>query len=392
MAWSKKLPSGKWQAKYRDRDGKERSAGSFPHKRAADNAAAAAEYEARSLGWRNPDAAARTWGEWCEEWWPTRSAEPSTLDAECSIRDHHLLPRWGQVPLIEITRQEGRRWISELASVERTPSPAELKRRKDPNYQPIKKLLSAASIGRIFGLFSTSLSAAVDAEIIPSNPIFRLKMPRRPPATERYLTKAEVDLIEEVMVSPLDRAILALLVGTGLRWGEAMGLHRHRVDFKRGLIHVVETFDRSTGEIKAYPKGKLAREVPLPGWVAEAILNVGTPESRSCGIRHRGAACRSNLLLHDGAVTDVNNWRKRSWSPALTAAGVEHTRIHDLRHTYASWLLQDGISLEEVASLLGHASTAVTTRYAHLGAVPSQRVLAAMNRAANVPQTGVNID
>ncbi|BAS07340.1 tyrosine recombinase XerC-like [Arthrobacter sp. Hiyo4] len=174
-------------------------------------------------------------------------------------------------------------------------------------------------------------------------------------------------------------AAIALMAGCGLRWGEAMGLHRHRLDLERGWLRVVETWDPKAAQIKAYPKGKKARNVPVPDWVREALARVQVLDAGSCGHAHAAGRCRSNLVLHGhGEMADVNNWRKRVWAPALERADIGHARPHDLRHTYASWLVQNGVPIEEVARLLGHASSAVTQRYAHLADVPKDAVLNAV--------------
>ncbi|MFK0005514.1 tyrosine-type recombinase/integrase [Paenarthrobacter sp. NPDC090520] len=391
MAWTKKLPSGKYQGLYRDGGGKERSAGTFPHKRAAQNAASAKEEASRTAGWRDPDAARRTWGEWCHEWWPTRKIEASTAANELSMRDQHLFPKWADVPLCDITRQDGRKWIAELSKIEVKPSKAELKRRESSDYKPVVRTLAAASVQRIFGLFSASLMAAVDAEVLPANPVYRLKLPQRPPAQERYLTKDEYQALDAVLDTKVDAAIVGLLVGTGLRWGEAMGLHAHRVDRERRMIHIVETYDYEAGMIKPYPKGKRARSVPLPDWVAQLLDEVDITPATSCGHDHRVGRCRSGLVLNaQGTMIDADNWRKRVWIPALEIAGIDHTRPHDLRHTYASWLIQSGVSIKEVGRLLGHASPVTTERYAHLAEIPAEQVTEALNlgvRTANVPQS-----
>ena len=189
MASTRKLPSGKYQGRYRDGNGDPQSAGVFTHKRTAMNAASAAEKESRERSWRDPAAADRPWSDWCEEWWPTRKLEPSTEHNERSALDQHIMPKWGETSLEDITRQDGRKWIAELSATEREPTAAELRRREDPEYKPMVKLLAASTVQRIFGIFSVSLMAAVDAEILGSNPLYKLSLPQRPPAQERYITK-----------------------------------------------------------------------------------------------------------------------------------------------------------------------------------------------------------
>ncbi|SEE24685.1 Site-specific recombinase XerD [Arthrobacter alpinus] len=398
MASTRRLPSGKYQGRYRDGNGKPQSAGVFPREKAALKAAIVKEEASRTGGWRDPAAGERPWGDWCEEWWPTRKLENSTEKNERSALEQHIMPKWGETPLGEITRQDGRKWIAELKVTERAPTAAELKRREELEYKPVVKLLAASTVQRIFGIFSASLMAAVDAEIIQANPLYKLALPQRPPAQERYLTKAEYQSLDAVLDSKRDAAIVGLLVGTGMRWGEAMGLHTHRIDRERGMIHIVETWDSTSGQIKPYPKGKLARSVSLESWVAELLDELGLSETASCGHVHAAGRCRSGLALHGpGRMTILDNWRKRVWTPATKLSKLDPLRPHDLRHTYASWLLQAGVSLAEVSRLLGHASQTTTQRYAHLAELPVEHVSAALRlpsvrtagHATDVPQTEV---
>jgi integrase len=363
MGWARKLPSGRYQGQYRGTDGKVRTAdgGPFSHKAAAVRAAAEAEAEARAPGWRDPSAGLMTWAAWCEAWWPTRTVEASTLAADTGRRDNHLMPRWGAVALVDITRHDVKAWAAELRA----------------------RGLSPATVHRIVTLLSASLAAAVDAEILQANAAARLRLPTPPASAERYLTREEFDAIAGHLEGQWLR-MATLLVGTGARFGEAAGLHHARVDAGRGWVEIVETWDPARGAIKGYPKGRRRRQVPLPGWV-----DLGTPETQTCGATHPG--CRSPLVVSSEAGTpmDVDNFRKR-WDVACRRADVGHVRPHDLRHTYASWLLQAGISLAEVGRLLGHVSPTTTQRYAHLAETPAEEVLAALGRprprAANVQQ------
>jgi integrase len=68
----------------------------------------------------------------------------------------------------------------------------------------------------------------------------------------------------------------------------------------------------------------------------------------------------------EGGRIDINNWRHRSWTPALAAAGVKHRRIYDLRHTYATWSLAAGIDIFTLARRMGTSVKMIDRTYGHL--------------------------
>ena len=147
------------------------------------------------------------------------------------------------------------------------------------------------------------------------------------------------------------------------------------------MLRVVETWDEPSGRMKSYPKGKQVRDVPLtPELVAVLALQ---PYQKGCGVPHASGTCRSGLVFAtpSGTVLRNSNWAA-DWRRAVADSGVSHCRIHDLRHTYASWLLQAGIPLAEVGRLMGHVSTQTTAKYAHLAATPSAAVLTALQPIA----------
>ena len=85
-------------------------------------------------------------------------------------------------------------------------------------------------------LLSASLNAAVDNEIIESNPASRIKLPGSAQAQERYLTLEEYAAVVEELPTSYDQLLVEMLAYTGLRWGEVAGLHWNRVDLGRGLV------------------------------------------------------------------------------------------------------------------------------------------------------------
>jgi integrase len=361
MAWAELLPSGRYRGVYRDTQKKRRSAGTYSHKSEAERKAGAAEDKARKSSWADPDAGKRPWGEWADEWWPTRGKAPSTMKVDANRRKVHLDPRWAAVPIGSIRRHDIRSWAATMA----------------------RRGTGASTVQRAVHLLSASLAAAVDAEVLPANPAARLVLPSGAISQERYLTRDEYELLLAQMPTTHDQLIVHLLTYTGLRWGEMAGLHWDRVDLERGVLRVAETWDEKDGAVAPYPKGKKVRDVPIPGWLA-ALLDE-QPRTKVCGQRHVAGRCRSGLVLTTpgGSVLRNPKW-SAVWREAVDLADIGEVRIHDCRHTYASWLIQAGVPLARVGQLMGHVSTATTQKYAHLDDAPADEVMAALTAPGEV--------
>lgn len=368
MPWADKLPNGFYRACWRDELGVSHSTSRNPENGQRMNRATA-----RRIAGKLEDATrhgraahmgrAPTWGDWLPHWQAHRIVEPSTRKGDALRVEKYLLPRWGTVRLNRISRSDVQAWANELAASD----------------------LSAGSIEKVVRLFGASITAAVESDRVrlPVNPCVRIRLPRVAPGHERFLTRAEVDRIVDHLNEPYKTAVL-LAAWTGMRWGELAGLHWQRVDLDRRLIDVVETWDREAGRIKTYPKGHNRRGLPIADRLL-AVLDAAkarTGHLASCGVEHAkgGAKCRTGLVVPAprGGPIGGQNFGRRQWEEACDLAGVGDARLHDLRHTFASWLVQDGVPLQEVQRLLGHASIVTTQRYAHLGVSQNEAVLAAL--------------
>lgn len=390
MAFSELRPSGRYRGGYRDANGQKRYIeGTFARAKQAKDAATVAEHESRSLGWRDPKAAKRVYADWVHEWWGARTVEPSTMRADLIKLNLHVLPKWGDQPLIGIKRGDVKTWANELAA-----TPLGRVEPEDAEYGEIETL-SPSTVLKIVYLLSASLQAAVDDGILEYNPASRLKLPPPGEPDDRFLTHAEFAKVLAHLPTDHDRLIAELLVSTGMRFGELAGAHWHRVNEVAGTLLVVDTWDVDDQSMKPYPKGKRSRDVPVPVELLGRLAGVERPDV--CGQRHRSGKCRSGLLLVGERNSDPLNvgwWGQHRWAPAVEKAKVGHCRVHDLRHTYASWLIQSGHSLAEVGKLLGHVSTQTTARYAHLLQADHSRVMAALkaptdSKAATVTRIGV---
>lgn len=350
MAWVEPLPSGRFRGCYRDARGKQRHVeGTFTQRAQALRAAGSKEDEQRKPGATDPKAGKITWGSWFEMWHASRTLAYSTKNEYRSTASNHILPTWKKVPLVDIDKLGTDTWVADLAANGASPW----------------------TIRVALQLFTASLNAAVENKKLGVNPAKGVKGLDLPKGLERYLTPDEVEAIAHYMQG-VNQVIVWTDVSTGLRMGELAGLHVPRVDVDRGVIDVIEQFDQKAGVIKAVPKDKEERHVPIPPDVAAMLGDrIDTlPRTKTCGVKHETGRCPGGplvLLGKRGAPLRSNEWGRGPWSRALKLAKIEgRVRPQDMRHTFASWLIQQGVSFAELARVMGHSDWEVTKKYAHL--------------------------
>lgn len=134
---------------------------------------------------------------------------------------------------------------------------------------------------------------------------------------------------------------------TGMRRGEMLGLEWRRVDLKEGLIYL-EAENQKNGKIGSIPLNQEARRALL---------------SRA---RFRAENCPDSTWVFAHKNGSRIQSVKKSFRTACVRAGIENFHIHDLRHTCATWLVQSGVSIREVAEPLRHSDNRVTMRYSQL--------------------------
>lgn len=185
----------------------------------------------------------------------------------------------------------------------------------------------------------------VSAELLEA-----IEKPRVDDAREVCLTKAEEARLFSEMCEDL-RDLCVFLVNTGLRLGEARRLTLADYDEVDGSI--------TTWTKKGAGRKLRKRRVPLNAAATDALLRqVRKGKGLSGSIspiftdRKGQPWCRTTLYTR--------------WHEACEAAGFEDLRPHDLRHTFASRLVQGGVELHVVGRLLGHSSLQTTVRYSHL--------------------------
>jgi integrase len=205
--------------------------------------------------------------------------------------------------------------------------------------------LPAGSRHDVFRAFRQVLAWGIEQELTTRNPALGIRNPKRKRHERRpivpFETWEQVDSVVEEL-DPRYAAIPVVLVGTGLRPEEMFGLERRDVDREAGVLHVRRRFTQGVLKQGGKTDGS-TRAVPLRQRVRDA-LEAMPPR------------IDSPLLFPAprGGYIDLEKFRHREWAPALRAAGIEHRRVYDCRHTFATWAIEDGrLSLIRLAKMMG---------------------------------------
>ena len=352
----KQLSNGKqaYLVRVRAADGTERTK-QFARRRDAEQFAHLTEVDRGNGSYIDPRLGKVTVQEWFNRWWPTvNTLRPSTrVRDEASFRTH-IAPTFGSMPLARVDRTTLREWVAKLSD-------------------PDGAALAPATVTKAVQVFNKTMRAAVDDRLIASNPVERLPLPKIVREEMRFLTDDELWTLADT-IDARYRAFVLLAGYSGLRLGELLGLRWQRVDLLRRQVVVAETLVDLAGQVSfGPPKTKAAlRTVGIPTFVAEAMATI--PDR---------PAVPDQLVFQspDGHAIRPGLFRRRFWTPAVTAAGFTPLRIHDLRHTAISLWIAAGANPKQVAVRAGHTSVSVVLdRYGHLYPQPEADLMDALER------------
>ena len=228
--------------------------------------------------------------------------------------------------------------------------------------------VSDGTIKREVGTLSSAFNHAIKKHHWRiENPCTKAATPKEPKGRVRYLSYEEAKTLLQAADSPFDRYgkrltsqykspvirdFIELALNTGCRKQELLSLKWSHIDFTTRLIYLEST---KSGEWQTVPINEDARRVLVESMRLRDEVCPDTPWV----FFHLKPALNTNV---GDRVKDV----KKAFSTACRRAGIKDFHIHDLRHTFASWLVMNGTPLFEVSKLLRHASIQMTERYAHL--------------------------
>jgi integrase len=250
-----------------------------------------------------------------------------------------------------------------MASITRAPVKAYMERRAGEGVTPASVLRELAVLSAAFNYVRFELEWPVDNPVQGRKPI---------PAKGRVRWESREridDLIAAAREEPKAASHLPdyirLAVNTGCRRGELLWLRWSQVDLARGVIRLTAT-DTKTGVSRGIPLSDDAQKVLKHRLAERDRLCPGSP----------WVFCHLDGQRLGERITDI----KKSFAGACRRAGIEDFRIHDLRHTFASWLVMEGTPLTEVRDLLGHTTVRMTERYAHLAPDNLKSAIGRLNR------------
>ena len=198
---------------------------------------------------------------------------------------------------------------------------------------------SPTTINRELSVLSKALTIAVKANVIRRNPCREVERFKADNARSRFLYEEEESRLYEVLGDhQMVKDVVTMALNTGMRQGEIFKLKWFDVDFTRGSIHVRRT---KTGKDRFVPMNSRLR---------------GLLESLNRSNEYVFPSPKTGV-----ALIDV----KRQFDKAKHAAGLSDFRFHDLRHTAATRMADDGASAFTIAAILGHSDIRMTSRYTH---------------------------
>lgn len=286
----------------------------------------------------------------------------------------HIVPHLGHHEIVKLAPAHLRAWLEEL---ETKPS-ARQKKPTKANPNPPVATLSPRAQQYAHTILRNALNDAMREEIVTRNVATLVEPPSGKAMAGRALTQEEIDAVLSEAAGDRYAIVWVVILGLALRRGEALALLWSRLDLENGLADVGQSLQR-VHDVEPGPdgrrrgrlvvvKGKTEKSVatiPIPPVVVEALK-----EHREAQRIERESAevwVDEDLVFATGLGTPIEPRNlNRAWTALCERAGVKGARIHDLRHTAATWLFEEGMELKDIQHALRHSRLQTTSEiYTH---------------------------
>ena len=292
-----------------------------------------------------------TVGQWMDEWFEAYAkvkVRPSSHQTYKGYIENHIKPNIGDIPIEKLTSLQLQKFYRLLLTEGRIP-------RIESEKQP--RGLSAKTVRNINQVISSAMDMAVRHKLILSNPTEGCELPK---VEHREMKTLPAEQLGAFLREAKESGVYELYymdLATGLRRGELLGLKWEDIDLQNGIIHVRRQVARVDGEVK---------ELPLK--TKNSYRNISISQDAVAMLTEMEAHRSSDYVFPSstgGPISpdSVNNMLHR----VLKRAGLPSIRFHDLRHTFATLALQNGVDIKTVSGMLGYFSAGFTLdTYAHV--------------------------
>jgi integrase len=284
-----------------------------------------------------------------------------TIKSAKSRYKTHILPGYGpHLDMTTVTYEEHQFFLSGL--------------KKKTKGKKVRKTITPAMRNRIRTLLKTMYSVAIKQRLFggafTGNPFDSLECATELQKKIEYLSQEE---LEKFLQSNRDShyyPLFILLFKTGLRIGEALGIHGEQIDTSTRILTVDRQFSAAANRIIPGTKNHRIRHIYLVDEVIEGLGTIGN----SLPFR-----------TTEGSPIRPEYFRKFILPNACDRAGVKRINPHATRHTFAAHYLMDGGSLWDLSKILGHSSTEVTEkRYGHFDLEHVRARMRVVERKGNI--------
>ncbi len=277
-----------------------------------------------------------TVADWIASYIASRSgvAKSTIYDYEAILRNDIRTHTIGGIPLELLARGDVVGWVNGMTT-------------------------SGKTIANKHGLLSAALNTAVRAELIPSNPAVGIRLPRSEKPEMVFLTKEEFAQLQAGFTDYW-QPLIEFMVLSGMRFGEISALKPSDVEVAAGTVRISRARKRTYEKGSNYQIGTTKTQ--------RSVRTINVHRNILEKLDYTGEWLFTNTR---GGPLLLAGWRANVWYKSVARAqalGLKKApRVHDLRHTCASWMVQAGVPLPVIQAHLGHQNISTTiSLYAHL--------------------------